>query len=278
MYSELFTSGCSMLTGAYDHDEYEYLPRPEFRKRHRSAFQNPKQRSFPKLLSEALNIPLINKAKAGENNSYIIRTAYNYIKNKRGSNKRSLVILGLTDFARRAIHYPYKDDYHFISPHDNYTHVQAYKENLLKYISPSKFNKLQDDIYKYSWNENLALSELMQDLNMLHSFGKYSNCKVIVFQSFHRSKLCNLSEIFTPTKEKYKNEFDFFNFGFPKDKLYSWSDFIRLYAPEHKSGHPLSYDTLVFSKYMAEYIRTESISQLTLNVSEYDVNFTKTVI
>lgn len=278
MYSELFTSGCSMLTGAYDHDENEYLSRPEFRIRHRSEFKKPHHRSFPTLLSEALDIPLINKAKHGQNNSYIIRTAYNYIKSKRGSKKKSLIILGLTDFARRAIHYPYKNDYHYISPHDNYTHIKAYKENFQDYINPSKFNKLQDDIYKYTWNENLVLSELMQDLNMLHSFAKYSNCKLIVFQSFHKSGLSKLSEIFNPIKEKYKNEFDFFNFGFPKDRLYSWSDFIRLYASEHKGGHPLSYDTQIFANYMAEYIMYGKVEQLNINVDKYTKGFKKKLI
>ena len=148
MYSELFTSGCSFLTGAFDNDVNEYLSRPDFRKQHRSNFDKASDRGFPQLLAKNLNIPLINRAEHGQNNSYIIRTAYNYIKNRRENSKPSIMVLGLTDFARREVHYPYVDDYHPISPSDYYFHSKKYHQHFANYITPQEFTILQDNIYK----------------------------------------------------------------------------------------------------------------------------------
>ena len=70
-YTEIFTAGCSFFERAYDHDlensrtnKYNgKVDSPEFWYQH----------SFPKLLSDKLNLPLTNISKPGHSNSFIIR-------------------------------------------------------------------------------------------------------------------------------------------------------------------------------------------------------------
>lgn len=271
MYSELFTSGDSFFTEAWDNSEHEYgLTRPNYRKNHRVVLDKPVKYSFPQLLANNLKIPLINHAKHGHSNSYIIRTAYNYIHSTRTNNKKSLVVLGLTDFARNELHLPLNEMYHPFSSSDYH-----YDTNI-KYVDKIKFTEYLDYYYKYFWSENLTLNKLVQDLNMLHSYAKYSGCRLIVLQSFHRSK--NLDLVYNLLFKNSKNSFEMFNFGFPKHSLYSWSDFIRLYAPEHFNSHPLFYDTNILANYVSEYIKTGKLPRLTLDVSNYTTNFRTNLI
>ena len=272
MYSELFTSGDSFFTEAWDNSEHEYgLTRPNYRKNHRVVLDKPVKYSFPQLLANNLKIPLINHAKHGHSNSYIIRTAYNYIHSTRTNNKKSLVVLGLTDFARNELHLPLSKMYHPFSSSDyNYGQFDNNK-TIIKYVDKTKLTEYLDYYYKYFWSENLTLNELIQDLNMLHSYAKYSGCRLIILQSFHRSKNDNL--VHNLLLKNSSNSFEMFNFGFPDHSFYSWSDFIRLYAPEHFNSHPLFYDTNILANYVAEYIKTGKLPQLTLDVSKYTANF-----
>jgi len=261
-YSEIFTAGCSFFERAYDHDlensrnnKYDgKVDSPDFWYQH----------SFPKLLSDKLNLPFTNVAKPGHSNSFIIRSAYDFITN-RNNDSHAVMVLGLTSLSRKELQAPKDNKYHPVTPTDHHVNHPNYLKYFSQYIEPEKFSHLIDNNYKYLFNTELALNELIQQLNMLEAYARVNRIKLIVFFSFFKSHNLHLSDkIFDP-----KNAFDYFNFGFGDQRVLAWTDFIDLYAPNHKGGHPFIYDNNVLANYLASYINNGKVERLVVNPKYY---------
>jgi len=263
----LYTGGCSFLVRAYDDEGL--TKRAELTK----SNYNPSQfhnLSFPNFLSAKLNTKLTNDARPGHSNKYIIRKFYEYLKEKPRSQP-TLAVLALTELARHEIPILDTNNYHHITPSDYHFNVGTYENHIAKYASMSQLSGTLDNHYKYLYNDRTAITELVQQLNMVSDFAAVRKTKVIVFSSFFLNSKSEIKGIMYDELSSTTNSFNFFNFGQPykQNTLCTWVDFISQYAPEHINGHPLAYDNNILANIMVELVTTENFNALSINPANY---------
>ena len=275
----LYTGGCSFLVRAYDFDEP--TKRAEVSKYKYKPSENNKL-SFPSFLSSKLNVKLTNDARPGHSNKYIIRKFYEYLK-KKPRKQPTVAILGLTELGRHEIPILDTNMYHHITPSDYHFNTGTYENYIEKYASLTKLSGVLDNYYKYLYNDRTAITELVQQLNMVADFAAVRTTKVIVFCSFFLNTKSEIRGKMYDELSTHENSFKFFNFGLPykQNNLCTWVDFITQYAPSHINGHPLAYDNNILANIMAELIKTEKFDALTIKPSKYtsgyDYNNTKPI-
>ena len=268
--TELYTGGCSFFTRAYDFDI------PGTIRKNRCSYQYKSTEaqyfSFPAFLSAKLNLKLINDAAPGHSNTYIIRKAYEYIKNKPKST-RSIAVIGLTEIARQEIPIQGTTKYHHITPSDYHTNTRIYENSIEKYAPIPIFVSAMDEYYKYVYNDRTAITSLIQQLNMLAAYCQINSTRLYVFCSFAIMKKSELLGKYYDELSSTKNNFIFFNFGQNNNQLCSWVDFIMSYAPDHKGGHPWVYDNNLLANIMASFIKEGKFKKMFINPTEYEEGY-----
>jgi hypothetical protein len=265
--TNLYTGGCSFLVRAYDWDEE--TPRTEVSKHKYNPHEN-YNLSFPHFLNTKLNTNLTNDARPGHSNKYIIRKFYEYLK-KKPKHQPTVAILALTELARHEIPILGTNNYHHVTPSDYHTKTAIYENHIQKYAPYKQFNRALDNYYGYLYNERTAITELVQQLNMVASYAALRTTKVIVFVSFKLNTNAEITGKLYDELSTHTNSFRFFNFGQSsrQSSLCTWVDFIRSYAPEHIKGHPLAYDNNILANIMVELIRTGEFKAISIKPANY---------
>ena len=263
---KLYTGGCSFLARAYDNEE-QNAGRSEVSKYKYTANQNAGL-SFPAFLSAKLNAELVNDARPGHSNKYIIRKFYDFLYNK-PQKEKAVAILGLTELARHEIPILKTNKYHHITPSDYHFNTGRYENYIEKYAPVPVLGNVLDHYYQFLYNDHTAITELVQQLNMLTNYAARRNTDVIVFCSFALTPKAEISGLLYDNLSSDKNDFRFFNFGQKQNNLCTWVDFILKYAPNHVGGHPLAYDNNVLANMMVKFFKEGKFKEPLIDPSNY---------
>tara|TARA_B110000858_G_scaffold115674_1_gene132182 strand:- start:3465 stop:4340 length:876 start_codon:yes stop_codon:yes gene_type:complete len=269
-YTELFTSGCSFLERSYDF-ERESKRKNKLSKVTVQESLDEKY-SFPSFLSTKLNLPLINRAKAGHSNRYIIRSTGEYLM-KKDPSQPSLAVIALTELTRTEIPVLNTDKYHPISATDYHFFRPSYRDKISDYVTPSKLKSVLNDYYKYLYNDATEINHLVQQLNMLSGLARITNTRLIVFSSFLYKNDPILKGIISKKLLVHGNKFEFFNFGYDKSIIKTWVDFIHSYEPLHTGGHPYAYDCNILANMMVKQIKDNKINPIPIKPTQYTSGF-----
>lgn len=265
MFSKVISAGCSFMYGSYDNEKNNDIRTVPYFK---DLTIQQHKKTLGDFIAEKFNIEEhICLAKSGHSNKHAIRKIYDQIINKTNSD-RYLVVLGLTAFSRSEIMFGDTDEYHPITISDYHLWWEKGNREYGSYqsdISKEKTENYLDLHYTYFTSLKLLSEELAAQLNMLQSLCNLKQTKLVVFFSFFEDySIGKLPLDFTHTTSKIfldkKNIFDLFNFGFDKTIIYPWSSFMKLYDNRYSMSHPYTYDNIICSGAIADYVNDIPIS------------------
>tara|TARA_B100000686_G_scaffold354186_1_gene463112 strand:- start:1738 stop:2568 length:831 start_codon:yes stop_codon:yes gene_type:complete len=267
-YKYLLVNGCSFVHGdqIYKDDIKEGLDR--------KWIGNEKR--FSKLLSDRLDCREINLSMSGSSNDRIIRTTFEWIRRPfyNVENSPTCIVIGLTDWARFDFYSDEVNRYFPFNPFSIEFKGILYKlkdillpresrltDSYLEKINDKYFNGVVDiekfytfmEIFtKYLVSEKAYIEKLNRDIIMLHTYCKFKNIDLIIFNSIGDFLTC-------------KNEINYFSFGINEKHLDdSWRIYcyeqekklgVKLHSSDYFAGsHPGILSNLEMTEMLYKYI------------------------
>lgn len=202
-YDSVIAVGCSFVHGSAIEDENGRPANGQYR--------------FSKVLSDRLNVPEINLARAGGSNERIFRKIYQYFESDKTPRKSDnpLLIIGLSGLSRTQIYSNESKtfwDFHIL---DQY----GFEGNALKELMSQRAEKFwgdkgkwkeltdwTDKYVRYFYNEEAARCKLQRELIFLDGYLKNKNIDYVIFNSLSNDI------------EKIKHKLPYISFDFDKSE------------------------------------------------------------
>jgi len=261
-YKYLVVNGCSFVHGdrIYSGEEHR-----------EGNFINEKR--FSKLLSDKLECEEVNLSITGSSNDRIFRTTFDWINKNDVSDV--CIILGLTNWGRFEFYSDTVKRYYPFNPFSAVYKGILYKlkdillpreprltDSYLEKINDKyfdgdvdieKFYTFMEIFTKYFVSEESCIEKLNRDIILLHTYCKFKNIDLIVFNSIGDFLTC-------------KDEINYFSFGINKEQLDdSWRMYcyeqekelgVKLHSSDYfADSHPGILANLEFTEMLYKYMR-----------------------
>jgi len=262
-YNKLIVGGCSFVSDVHDAENIERNIQPEYVKNiinkypNKTAWEirrlpeylnlseNPQQYTWPTLLKNYLDIPLVDFSFGGNSNPSIFRDITNYlIENDKETN--NLVIIGTTALNRISRWYELKNRYINLHLKDFDKIEKLYHGHL--FDNPNDLADYQMLYLKYFHDEEESLIQVQKNIDLLKYICKQQNHRLVIFDNLIFSASINKRRFGRkedPLKEKFMKD-NHENLLYFKDNIFCFPKYIKSYDSGYRLSHLNRVDHKIF--------------------------------
>lgn len=255
-YNKLIIGGCSFVASVHDAEDIRRNIHPEYVKNLIKKYPNKnsseireiqeiinqedvKKYTWPFLLKNYLDIPLVHFANGGKSNPRIFHDIINYlIENDNETN--NLVIIGTTSVNR--IYRWLEDKKDYVDLHlKDFDDKPELMWNSNAFSTPEELIIYQKLYLKYFHDDDESLRQIQKNIDLLKYICKHQNNKLIIFD--------NLTYALSDKLYRQKNNFikkNKDNLLFFKDDIFCFPEFVLSYDTKYRLTHLNRVDHKIF--------------------------------